>query len=298
MRGQRRKLVRRRLERQPRVLRDLFRHPLRKLAMRIQSRADRRAANRQLEHVRHRRFDPLQVVVELRDVAREFLAERQRHRIHQMRASDLHDALEILGLARQRVAQLSHRRNQVVRHFFRRRDMHRGRERVVRRLRHVHVVVRMNRLLAAEHAARHLDRAIRDYLVGVHVGLRAAAGLPDAQRKMFVEFARDNLVRRRGDQLGLLRRQFLQIAINFGRRLLQQPERAYHRPRHPIESDREMQQRPLRLRPPVAIVRDLDRSHAVSLDALAARRHFHGRGRRGIHRALGAAGLAHLRFGL
>ena len=254
--------------------------------MRIQSGADRRAANRQLEHVRHRRFDPLQVVVELRDVAREFLAERQRHRIHQMRASDLHDAVEILRLARQRVAQLSHRRNQGVRDFFRCRDMHRGRERVVRRLRHVHVVVRMNRLLAAEHAAGHLDRAIRDYLVGVHVGLRAAAGLPDAQRKMFVEFARDNLVRRRGDELGLLRRQFLQIAINFGRRLLQQPERAHHRPRHPIESDREMQQRPLRLRPPVAIVRDLDRSHAVGFDALARRRRFHGRGRRGIHRAL------------
>ena len=205
-------------------------------------------------------------------------------------------SVELLGLARERVAQLSHRRNQVVRDFLGRRDMHRGRKRVVRRLRHVHVVVRMNRLLAAEHAARHLDRAIRDDLVGVHVGLRAAAGLPDAQRKMIVEFARDHLVRRRGYQLGLVRRQFAEIAINFGRRLLQNPERAHHRPRHPIESDREMQQRPLRLRPPVAIVRDLDRSHAVGLDALAAScGAFTAAAAVGSHRALGAAGLAHLR---
>ena len=50
---------------------------------------------------------PLEVVVELRDVAGEFLAERQRHRVHQMRAADLDDVVELSGLARERVAQLA-----------------------------------------------------------------------------------------------------------------------------------------------------------------------------------------------
>ena len=196
----------------------------------------------------------------------------------------------------ERVAQLPHRRDQVVRDFLRRRDMHRGRKRVVRRLRHVHVIVRMNRLLAAEHAAGHLDRAIRDHLVGVHVGLRAAAGLPDAQRKMIVERARDHFVGRRRHQLGFVGRQFAEIAINLSRRFFQNPERTHHRPRHPIESDREMQQRSLRLRPPVAVVRDLDRAHAVSLDALTAPRRRDRRGRSlRNNRALGATRLAHLR---
>ena len=38
--------------------------------------------------------------------------------------------------------------------------------------------------LRAQHAAQHLDRAVRDDLVRVHVGLGARAGLPDDQREM------------------------------------------------------------------------------------------------------------------
>ena len=52
----------------------------------------------------------------------------------------------------------------------------------------------MNRLLAAHLAAGNLNRAIGDHFVGVHVGLRAAARLPDAQRKVFVEFSFDHFV--------------------------------------------------------------------------------------------------------
>ena len=43
-------------------------------------------------------------------------------------------------------------------------------------------------------AAGQLDGAVGDDLVDVHVRLRAAAGLPDAQREVVVELAGDDLV--------------------------------------------------------------------------------------------------------
>ena len=53
-------------------------------------------------------------------------------------------------------------------------------------------------------AAGEFDGAIGDHLVGVHVGLRAAAGLPDAKRKLVVEFAGDHFVGGLSDELDLL----------------------------------------------------------------------------------------------
>jgi hypothetical protein len=60
----------------------------------------------------------------------------------------------------------------------------------------------MDRLLRAENAARHLDGAIGDHLVHVHVALRAAAGLPDAQREVVVELAGGDLIRGADDEIG------------------------------------------------------------------------------------------------
>ena len=72
--------------------------------------------------------------------------------------------------------------------------MHGRGKSVIRRLRHIHVIIRMNGLLAAHHAAGNFDGAIGDHFVRVHVRLRAAAGLPDAQREMLVEFSGDHFV--------------------------------------------------------------------------------------------------------
>ena len=92
--------------------------------------------------------------------------------------------------------------------------MHRGRKRVVRRLRHVDVIVGMNGLLRAHLAAGQLDRAVRDDLVDVHVRLRSGAGLPDAQRKMRVELALDDFVGRRDDQPRLFGVELAEIVID------------------------------------------------------------------------------------
>ena len=77
--------------------------------------------------------------------------------------------------------------------------MHGRGKSVIRGLRHVDVIVGMNRLLRSHHfstvgAARNFNGPIGDDLVDVHVGLRAAARLPDAQRELVVQFAGDHLV--------------------------------------------------------------------------------------------------------
>ena len=183
-----------------------------------------------------------EVGVELGDVAREFLAERQRHRVHQVGAADFDDVGELLGLGVQRVAQLLHRGHQQVDDLLGRRDMHRGRKRVVGGLRHIDVVVGMDRLLAAHLAAGQFDRAVRDDLVGVHVGLGAAAGLPDAQRKLGVELARGDLLGRLHDQPRLVGGELAQILVDLGGGLLEQAEGADHRTRHPVGPDIEVMQ--------------------------------------------------------
>ena len=101
---------------------------------------------------------------------------------------------ELLGLGGQGVAQALDRRDEPVHDLLGGGDVHGGRERVVRRLRHVDVVVGVDRLLAAQLAAGQLDGAVGDDLVGVHVRLGAAAGLPDAERELVVELPVDDLV--------------------------------------------------------------------------------------------------------
>ena len=46
--------------------------------------------------------------------------------------------------------------------------------------------------------------AVGNDLVDVHVGLRAAAGLPDAQREMLVEPAGNHFVGRGDDEIGFV----------------------------------------------------------------------------------------------
>jgi len=58
------------------------------------------------------------------------------------------------------------------------------------------------------------DGAIGDDFVDVHVGLRAAAGLPDAKREVAVEFSGDDFIGGLGDELGLFRRKLAEVLID------------------------------------------------------------------------------------
>ena len=67
--------------------------------------ADRGAAGRQFVQARQGRLDPRDVGIELRDVAAELLAERERDGVLQVRAPDLDDVGELLRPSRERVTQ-------------------------------------------------------------------------------------------------------------------------------------------------------------------------------------------------
>ena len=155
---------------------------------------DRGAALRQRIELLERKPQAREPVLHLCGVTGEFLAERERRRVLQMRAADLDDVREFLRLLLQRVLQVRERRQQPMHDRVGRRDVHRRREAIVRRLAQVDMIVRMHRLLCAERAAQELVRTVRDHLVDVHVGLGAGAGLPDDQREVVVELAVDHLL--------------------------------------------------------------------------------------------------------
>src|SRR3546814_6841174 len=103
-------------------------------------------------------------------------------------------------------------------------DVQRGRKAVVRRLAAIDVVVRVDRRLAAARAGENLVGAARDHLVGVHVALGAAAGLPDDERELAVEPTRGDFCGGLFDGVGLFGGKPV-LAVEPRRRLLEQRER-------------------------------------------------------------------------
>ena len=178
--------------------------------------------------------------LDLRGVAGEFLAERERRCVLGVGAADLDDPRERPGLFLQRVLQMRQRRIEQSRDLLGRGDVHRGREAVVRRLAHVDVIVRMHRRLRAELAAEQLVGAVGDHLVDVHVGLGAGAGLPDHQREMIVELAVDHLLGGRDDGAHAARVEQLERMIDLGGGALDDAERADQGPRHALGADAEV----------------------------------------------------------
>ena len=277
VRGERGELVVGVVERQARELGDLLRDAVGELRVGVQARADGGAADGQLVEPGERLVQPLDVGVELRHVPRELLAEGERHRVLQVGATDLDDVAERLGLLGEGVAQLRDRGDQPVHDLLGRGDVHRGRVGVVGRLRHVDVVVGVDGRLRALLTTGDLDRAVGDDLVHVHVRLGPAARLPHEQRELAVELAGEDLVGGGDDEIRLLGGELAEIAVGERGGLLQDRHPADHRGRHVVGADREVVQRALRLRAPVAVDGHLDRAHAVGLGP--------GRGtRRGVGR--------------
>ncbi|MGY2808105.1 hypothetical protein ACVIHF_004835 [Bradyrhizobium sp. USDA 4506] len=215
----------------------------------------------------HRDAQPRDAALDLRGVAGEFLAERQRRRILGVGAPDLDDLGKRLLLVAQRAMQFGECRNQIGDDAARCGDMHRGRKRVVRRLTHVDVIVRMNRLLGAKLAAEHLVGAVGDHLVHVHVALRARTGLPDHQREIVVELAFDYFLGCADDGAGAARIELAELAIGLRGRKLHDAECMDDRDRHAVVADLEILPRAFGLRAPIAVGGNVDRTEAVGLAA-------------------------------
>ena len=162
--------------------------------MRVETGSDRGPPERDLAEPLESRADTVVALAHLRRIAAELLSERDGHGIHQMRSTGLDHVVELGRLRLKRVRQTLQRRQEIVRDLVECREVHcRGKD-VVRRLTHVHVVVRMD-VFAGQGG---------DDLVRVHVRRCAGARLEDVDRKLIVELTRGDAVSGLRDPLRLL----------------------------------------------------------------------------------------------
>ena len=186
---------------------------------RIEARAHGRATDRQLGHAGERGLEALDTGLDLAGVSGEFLAEGHRNGVHQVGAAGLDHGLPLLGLAGESGVQVLQRGDQVLGDRLGSGDVGRGRERVVRGLRHVHVVVGVN--LGAGLAGERGDD-----LVGVHVRGRARTGLEHVDREVGVDLAIGDLLRGGLDRTGLLVVEQAEVVVHRRTCALEQAERA------------------------------------------------------------------------
>src|SRR2546427_400399 len=188
-------------------------------------------------------------------------------RMAPLRASRLHERIELLRLLRKAVLEFAERRQHAVIDLQQRGDMDGGGDDVVRRLAHVHVVVRVDQSLLAERMAEDLVRAVRDHLVRVHVGRGPAAGLKDVEGELCVQFPVHDLLARLDRSLADLGVEEAELHVRLGARHLDQAERVDEPPTEPDPADREVLDRTLGLDAPVRVLRDFDLPQEVFLDA-------------------------------
>ena len=184
-----------------------------------------------------------------------------------MGAADLHDAIEVLRLLRQCAAQLRNGGQQFVGQRFDGGHMHGGGEHVVARLAAVHVIVRVHQTAFTPLATEDFAGAVGQHFVDVHVGLGARAGLPDHEREFTRVFARNDLVRRVGNGLGLLGVLQAQGLVDHGRRTFHLGQRLDDFARLLFTGDVEVLQGALRLCAPQLVGRDLYRAEGVAFGA-------------------------------
>src|SRR5271169_5945322 len=146
-------LVAMRAEGKSRKLGNLLSSPLGKFGMSVQPSSDSSAADRKIVKSLEHLLEPLDVAFKQTRPAAELLPEGQRNCILQVSASDLDYVMEFTRLGRDRIMR--------VLHSVRGRNMHRRRKRVVRRLRHIHIIIGMDRLLRSHHATSNFNGAIR-----------------------------------------------------------------------------------------------------------------------------------------
>ncbi len=145
--------------------------------------------------------------------------------------------------------------------------MDRRRDDVVRRLAHVHMVVRMDGAFLPERMAQDLVRAVLDHLVRIHVRRGPAAGLEDVEREVSIQFPVHHLLARLDNRLADLAVEQSEFHVRLGARHLDQAERVDEPPAEADSADREVFDRPLSLDPPVCVFWDFDLPQEVFLDA-------------------------------
>ena len=166
----------------------------------------------------------------------ELLAERHRHGVLQLGAADLQHVGEFVApwpRRRWRRAAISAAAADAEPW----RQAQRRRVDVVGALRRVDVVVRVQRRVVALRVPHHLQRAVGDHLVGVHVGRGAGAALDDVDDELVVQVPGESSSQAAGWH-GALRVEHAERGIGLRRRLLRRrraraPTPAWRRPGWP-----------------------------------------------------------------
>ena len=156
--------------------------------MRIDARADSRAAQREFAQVLRRRPQTRDAVLHLTGITAEFLSQPDGRRVLQMGAPNFQHVVKFLRLVFQRLLQFRQRRNQRMLDSIQRRHMHRRGNDIVAGLPLIDVVVRMDQFFAAL-AAEQFNRPIGNDLVRIHIGRSAGTGLKNIQDKLAVPLA-------------------------------------------------------------------------------------------------------------
>ena len=180
-----------------------------------------------------------------------------------MRAADLDHIAVLRAQAVERCRQAADGRQDLLLERDARGHVHGRRERVVRALRAVDVVVRVH-----ERLAQQLIGAVGNDLVDVHIRLRAAAGLPDGKREVAVERAVKDLVTGGLDGTGAAGVEHAELRIGARRRELHDRERADDLRRDLLGADAEVFKAALRLRAPVTVGGHTHLAHRIMLQTV------------------------------
>ena len=234
-----------------------------KALRRVQPRADSRAAECEFVEEGERRLQLLLRLLEHREPTADLLRKGDGHCVLQMGAPRLDNTLVFLHEAAEGVREEVDAREESVLDCNDGGDVHCRREGVVRALRHVGVIVRMEDLLA-----RDLVAAVCNDLVDVHVRLCAAARLPDRKREMLRELARDDLIACRLDGIEALLVELAELVVCNRGGFLQNAERVDDLGGHLLDADGEVLETALRLRRPILVCGHLDFAEGIVFDAI------------------------------
>ena len=229
---------------------------------------DRGPANRKFRQCGAARRDPPDAVVDLGLIPGELLAEADRGRVHQVRASRFHDRIELLSFLGETLFEFPEGGQEALIDLQERRDVDRRRDDIVRGLAHVGVVVRMDRPFLAERMAEDFVGPVRDDLVPVHVRRRPAARLEHVEGELGVELAVHHFLAGLDDRLPDLGIKQAELHVRLGRCHLDEPERVDEAAPEADPANGEVLDRSLGLRPPVRVFRDLELPQEVPLDAI------------------------------
>mmetsp|Transcript_14097 Transcript_14097/g.42519 ORF Transcript_14097/g.42519 Transcript_14097/m.42519 type:complete len:557 (-) Transcript_14097:154-1824(-) len=255
VRRQRLELVARRHKCEPSVIGNRLCKGLREAFLRVEAGADGCSTLGQCQKARQCRLDAVNTEAHLGGVATELMAQSERSGIHGVSAPNLDDVLELLCLPVQCLLQMLKARQQTAVDFLHGSNVHHSGEGVVGALALIHMVIWVHHGLVAKLAAQDLHGAVGNDLIGIHVALGAAAGLPDDQGEVVQQLSIGHLRRCLDNGFADLGIKVTGLHIHLRRSPLLDTKSPHDRLRHDLTSSANLEvlQRSLSLCPPVPV---------------------------------------------